>query len=195
MKKLAACVCLFFLFPVFSLFVNGVSACEKRISSGVVCSAVAVLDERTASFVFPKESEKNWIWYRETTRDDYAEYLWEVSLDNGEASPDYRFGAYLFKFPGAVQGKGSLTDLLRTAQHSVAERGVNSFTVREDMETRATVRDDAVNVLIKDPATFDLLFRSRPTHACFQFIEPGKEPVICRAKIEYRLGSKPETAP
>jgi hypothetical protein len=189
MKKTVATTCLFLFFQVYSSFINCVSACDKQNSNGAVCSAVAVVREHTATFIFPVVREKNWTWNRNTTKDNYLEFLWQISLTDSENPPVYQFGAYLFKSPGSAERNGTQKELLMAAQHSVFERSGNSDKERGDLEIQAVIKDSTVNIIIEDPETFDVLFRSNPSHACFQFSQLDKDTVLCRTKIEYRAGS------
>ncbi len=184
MKKIIATICLFLFFQVYCSFANGVFASDKQKSRGVDCSAVAVLREHTASFVFPKENKKDWSWNLYTTKDNYLEYCWEISLSGGQNPSLYTFGAYLFKFPGSEKLNGTLRELLMDTQHSVFDRSGNLIA---NLEIQVIVNNDAVNILIDDPETFDVLFQSKPSHASFQVSQPDIKPVLCQTKIEYRL--------
>lgn len=159
---------------------------EASMETAEECSAVVT--DNNAVFVFPIEKTQRWTWYRDKTSDNRLEYSWELSLD--ENKPEYIFGVYLLKFPGASQKKGSLKDLLRYAQFSVVERSCHAkgvtLTVRPDLMIRALTKGDHIIIEVKDKNTLDTLFQHKPPKAFFRVIKPDEQAASCEVLIEYK---------
>ena len=124
-----------------------------------------------------------WLWRVPETPDNQREYAWEVVLDSAESRG---FGFYLFKFPGAPPGSGSLHDLLRNGQRNVWER---TSAHMERMVSKARIAvgpaDSGVTITITDPWTIDFLFRNHPSIGTLRLQNPGRELTKIPVRFEY----------
>ncbi len=68
----------------------------------------ATIQNGVAKFTFPLPAKNDFKWNQEQTKDNAQEYAWQVSLEGSNLKCKYKFGVYLFKFPGAKEIKGSL---------------------------------------------------------------------------------------
>lgn len=125
-----------------------------------------------ARFVLPVGREEVWRWHLPETRDNGREYRWEVVLDSGET---YGFGFYLFKFPGARPGEGTLAALLAAGQRSVWQRTPDGGgRVVQESRVAVSAADSTIVVTITDPWTLNLLFGSRPAGGTIILQAPGR---------------------
>ncbi len=151
--------------------------CEARVKNDV------------AAFYFPITDSGEWVWHRKSTEDKAMEYSWEIVI--GATASAYNFGYYLFKFPGQIQTKGSLAELLREAQLSAwlstsMPDGGTTGDFRTDLKVRGGIVDHWVVVAIKDDHTFKTIFKDKPKTAQFVVRHPDEsKSYICNATIKY----------
>lgn len=160
---------------------------NQSFSNNSLCNAY--VKDNTAVFYFPIIDNSTWVWFQNSTKDNALEYSWEIVIESSKNS--YKFGYYLFKYPGQKQKEGSLQELLRYAQISVFESvlkpdGGTSGSLRDDLKIRAGIIDGGVVVGIKDSKTFHTIIKDEPKKAGFVISDPVEEnSFICNAKIEY----------
>lgn len=133
----------------------------------------ATIQNHVAKFTFPLPAKNEFKWNQQQTKDDSLEYTWQVSLEGSDLKYKYKFGVYLFKFPGAKEIKGSLNKLFKMAQFTVWEINPNSF--REDLPIDVHIETDKIVIIVSDKATMKALLSNKPTIAHFMVDTPYSE--------------------
>ncbi len=80
----------------------------------------AVVKGSEARFTLPVPQRPEWRWRRSETKERGREYAMSVKVLN--EGREYSFGFYLWKFPGAKEGRGSFSSLIDAGQKSLFER-------------------------------------------------------------------------
>ena len=129
----------------------------------------AIVQGHTALFTFILPRRQTWTWNMKETPDNYQEYSWEITLEGGTATPKYKFGVYIFKFPSAQEEKGSINQLIADTQTSVWDQ---SLRIREDLIIQSNVEDNKLILRISDKKTFSELFSQKPMIAHYRVRTP-----------------------
>lgn len=144
----------------------------------------AVVDAAGARFAFLLPHQTVWSWALPTTPANVAEYDWTVQLQNERQ--DLTFGFLYFKAPNADHERGSLDDLLKAGQASVARISSNNASAIDSAIVEVAARQDTLWVRVRQPRTLVLLFSGRPTTALLTSIQPGQTIDTLRVPIMYR---------
>jgi hypothetical protein len=122
----------------------------------------AIVQGQTAKFIFQLPEKQTWTWNMKETDDNSLEYKWEIGLEGGAAAGTYNFGVYLFKYPGAREATGGITQLLSACQTSVWDE---SLRIRKDLIIQSAVEGRRLVISISDNKTFAGLFSQKPAAA------------------------------
>jgi hypothetical protein len=187
MKKIFFSLVSIFLFTL--PFASAASDVKDNPSTPNPPLCAAQVKNGVAAFYFPITDNEKWVWYRTSTEDNALEYSWEVVI--GSPWSAYKFGYYLFKYPGHPQKKGSLDELLRDAQISVLVSaskpgGGTEGSLRDDLRVRGGIVDQWLIVTFKDNYTFNTILKDKPKSAQFVVRHPDEsKSYICDAPIKY----------
>jgi hypothetical protein len=124
----------------------------------------AVIDSAGARFAFPIPHRSVWAWALPATPVDQAEYDWTVQVHNG--GRDFTFGFLYFKAAGATSDRGSLEDLLRAGQESVALISSGHASLLDSAVVDAVARHDTLWIRVRQQQTLTLLFPTDPGPRC-----------------------------
>lgn len=158
-----------------------------------LCSALLVAQEaKTTGTVTPnlvefripleQAASASWNWNRAETRDNEAEYTWQVAVPNG--SGRYSFGFYLYKFPGSKPARGNLQTLLKAGQASVFKEDIQGRgDVIQDAKVVVSTENGRIVLRITDADLIHTIFGSRPESATINTRARGSNFEV--VKIEY----------
>jgi len=141
--------------------------------------------QAAAEFKIPLQQPASgvWIWNRADTSDNAGEYSWTVTARNGTAQ--YSFGFYLYKFPGAREGRGQIQDLLKAGQASVfKEDAEGRGEMLPDAKVAVAVENGSILLRITNPDLVRLIFSDRPETVAIHSRTPTADYQIVR--VTYR---------
>jgi hypothetical protein len=144
----------------------------------------AIIDSAGARFAFPIPNRSVWAWAQSTMPVDQAEYDWTVQVHNG--GRDFTFGFLYFKAAGATPSQGSIEDLLRAGQESVALISAGQASLLDSAVVDAVARHDTLWIRVRQQSTLTLLFSDRPRTAVLTTILPGQTPDSVTVPVVYR---------
>jgi hypothetical protein len=144
----------------------------------------ATVSKSEAVFVMPFEERDKWFWRRADTRPNQQEYRMDVTLKNQDK--EYTFGFYLWKRADARPGSGSFKDLIAAGQKSLFERSASGLmTIVRDADVKVKVKDNHLEISLKDSADLQRLFSGHPTEAIFKIKYPDAPEVSQKVTIVY----------
>lgn len=189
MRKLILLLASIYLFSLLTAPVFA-SDIKDKSSSNSHSLCVAYAQGNVALFYFPTVDNSKWVWFQNNTKDNALEYSWEILITSSNKS--YKFGSFLFKYPGKQQKDGSLQKLLWDAQTSVFEsvlkpNGGTSDSLRDDLKISAEIIRDGVVIRIDDSNTFNTILKDKPKTAYFTVKNPAQNDFKCETAIDYYL--------
>ena len=170
------------------------AACDRNPSSAATCRVS--VGEETALAAFPLlQQQFVWRWNRAATPANALEYRWMVEVgrcsDRGEfVAGDYSFDIQLFKFPGAPEKTGMITDLLRSAQKDLMRReiaGSVDYSHIDGAKVISRYTDGDVVVELHGKPQVELFAKGRPPYALLTVTipDPGQS-YTCIARVDYK---------
>jgi len=145
----------------------------------------AVVTPKEATFTIPVQPRDQWTWRRADTRDNQQEYKMDVTVMN--EGKEYAFGFYVWKYHGASQRSGSLSDLIHAGQKSVFERAQSRLmTIVRDAKANVSVKGDVVIISLSDKDVIKRLFSSKPAEVVFKIKIPGDPDITEKVPVTYQ---------
>jgi hypothetical protein len=163
------------------VLILGVEWRQAYASEDMGCKAI--VKTGAMDFSFPIPPKDVFEWYQDKTKDNCMEYAWNVSLKI-KGDDYYKFGVYLFKYPGAKSIKGSLEKLISICQTSFWDP--NGATIDHMKIQSVVIEKDRLLIHITDKATIRKLMANKPKEAYFQVVTPYEE-------LNFRAINKLET--
>jgi hypothetical protein len=148
-------------------------------------AATGTVTATNAEFRIPLQQPADgiWIWNRADTPENASEYSWTVTAKN--ASAEYSFGFYLYKYPGSHEARGQIQDLIRAGQASVFKEDTEGRgEILPDAKVTVTVENAAILLRITDPNLIRLIFRERPETVAIHSRTPAADYQIVH--VNYR---------
>ena len=144
----------------------------------------AVVKEGEARFTLPVPQRPEWRWRRNETKEHAREYAFDVRVVN--EGREYAFGLYLWKFPGAKPGRGSLSSLIGVGQKNLFERSSNGHMIKvPDVDVTVKKDGERLRITISGRQNVARLFSGRPAEVKIETIILDEPPMTQTVPVTY----------
>ncbi|HEX8721551.1 MAG TPA: hypothetical protein VF736_13030 [Pyrinomonadaceae bacterium] len=163
---------------------SGSAFAGARGAQAAAAAYTATVKRDEARFTFPAPQRAVWRWRRSETKERAREYEMSVRVKNG--GQEYSFGYYLWKFPGATERRGGLSELIDAGQESLFERSTpGRMTVIRDAGVEVRHDGERVIITVKGRKNVERLFSARPAEVTFETVVPEATPVSQAVPVTY----------
>ncbi|MBV8859561.1 MAG: hypothetical protein JOZ02_21695 [Acidobacteria bacterium] len=144
----------------------------------------ATVKSGEARFKLPVPRRHSWQWRRIETKESGREYAFDVQVLN--EGREYKFGLFLWKFPGAQPGVGNFASLVGVGQKSLFERASNGHNVIV-RDAGVKVREDGERLIItvSGRKNVERLFSGRPSEVTIETIILDEPPTSQKVPVTY----------
>lgn len=174
-----------------SLLCNAVAAARTPVGArgqaqeaGVPDAYTATVKSGEARFTLPVPRRPEWRWRRGETKERGREYMMGVKVSN--EGREFSFGFFLWKFPGATPGRGSLSALIDAGQESLFERAPNGHNIIvRDAGVKVRAEGDRLVITVKGRKNVARLFSGRPAEVKFETAILDGPPTLQTVPVTY----------
>jgi hypothetical protein len=144
----------------------------------------AVVKDSQARFTLPVPQRAEWRWRRGETKERGREYAMSVKVVN--EGREFSFGFYLWKFPGAKEGRGSLSSLIDAGQKSLFERvSANRNVMIRDGGVRVKQDGQRLVITVGGRRNVARLFSGRPAEVRIETMLADEQPTSQTVPVVY----------
>jgi hypothetical protein len=144
----------------------------------------AVVKGSEARFTLPVPQRAEWRWRRSETRERGREYAMSVKVLN--EGREFSFGFYLWKFPGAKEGRGGFSSLIDAGQKSLFERSsAGHMTMIRDGGVRVKQDGQRLVITVGGRKNVARLFSDRPAEVKIETMLPDEPPTSQTVPVVY----------
>lgn len=168
-----------------SLLLGAAAAPARVRAQGAAGEAyTAVVRGGEARFTLPVPQRAEWRWRRAETAERAREYMMGVKVTN--EGREYSFGLFLWKFPGAKPGRGSLARLIEAGQKSLFERTPSgAMAIVRDAGVRVKQDGQRLVITVSGRRNVARLFSGRPAEVRVETAILDEQPTSQTVPVVY----------
>ena len=151
---------------------------KKDFNSGALCT----VSDNKATIKIPIFHQDQYAWNKKETSDNVLEFECCVLLNQ------YRFGYFLYKFPGDEEQKGSIEKLFVSGQSTVHKEKGSSSSLVEGHGLSVSYSAPYIVLEIFDTSTIELIFKGHPSSCSFSILGFKAPKSNGRITIQYQKG-------